>query len=209
MRPISRSFFALALAASVPFCSELNAQSSETPEKIASELRANDRLNGHALKLLTQTGRSYAQARLDLVADTLVAIAISSSAAGRVSGDITAEQRAGNAIKILRRAGAGEGGAPYVGASTKLMRVALSGEPVSTAAALALSSLPNRAQALVDLRRLASLNTYAAPTAVHVLAEDLAPAGLNLLRELYKNGLVTHPLAKARVDALARHYGWN
>ena len=79
----------------------------------------------------------------------------------------------------------------------------------SVAALMAVTSVPGRAQTLEGLREVATLNTYAAPTAVYLLSNDLAPEGLVVLRQLYQSDSVVHPDAKQQLEGIAHHRGWN
>jgi hypothetical protein len=171
---------------------------------------AKPQMQWEAVGVLTQARQAYARPALDTLADTIAAVAIRRSADGTRTGDPQAFSQAGSLVDLLRRAGTGLDGVPYAGAAERLFRIASSDQWVSPQAALALTTLPNRPAALQYLRQLALSDANVAPTAVYLLASDsdTGPAGLAILRQLFNQQLVVHPIAREHLQQLARLHGW-
>jgi len=200
----------LALLALLFAAPTAEAQVRPAPSNVAARLRS-DGNNWEALQILKQAWGPHAPSELDAVADTLVAIAV--TMASRVHSDpadVRARklQAASSAVETLRLAGIGPGAARYIGSPPRLLRIAESGAWTAPAALLALTSQPDTNQTLRFLRQISMQDTYAAPTAVFLLAADMGVEGIDTLRGLYRAGLVVHPLARRQLDAIAAQNRW-
>jgi len=168
--------------------------------EVAALLRQTGR-PGAASRVLAQLDGPLPRERLDSIADTLVAVALS------LRGDdhLTVLTRR-SAVDALLLAGIGEGGVPYAGAPERLLRLAL--ELPSGGALWSLTKMPDRRQALQYMRQVATADHGIAYAAVGHLGRDMGPEGLALLRQLHDQGLVTEEHALRELNALARYHGW-
>lgn len=158
---------------------------------------------GEALEILTQVGGPRPRQTLDAIADTLAEIAIS-----HPGNDIEDVQIRGTAVSTLMHAGMGNGGIPYPGAAERLLRIVETAPRNGGGALYAPTLIPNKAQALQFMRRVAISDSKLAYAAVGHLARNMGPEGLAVLRELHRQGLVSEPLARRDLAAVAKYHGW-
>ncbi len=113
------------------------------------------------------------------------------------------------AINILALAGQAARGTPYQGAPIRLLQIAESDSPNTPEALHALLRMPNRSQALLLLRTAAmSLKPRTAWGAVSILGRETGVEGLEVLRQLYLQGLVTQEWARREMDQIAKYHRW-
>ena len=154
-----------------------------------------------ALMVLTQYRGTESRKKLDALADSLTAIAISET-----RGDVESVETHFRVVEVLARAGEGRVGIAYPGAAERLLRIAQ-----ATGSGGALSSLtrmPDRAQAIQLVRRVAYTETMLGSTAVGHLARDMGPEGLAAARELHEHNFLVGTPARCQLAILASYHGW-
>jgi hypothetical protein len=181
----------------------------------AAEVAASLRGHGHAsgaLWVLTQAFRPQPRQKMDEIADSLVAIAVSFPGM-----DLRSVQTRGAAQSTLLLAGKGEGGTmgtrsavPYVGAADRLMLMAGTAQDVGIrgAALQSLTELPDKTRLLPFLRQVATSQNRVAWVAVSLLTDETGPEGHAIARELFLKRLVTQPTALEMLARAAGGYGW-
>ena len=176
---------------------------------IARHIRATGR-SGQAPNVLRQRWGPQPAPLLNAVADSLVAIAV---AFGKASDNgRTSQEAASTAISSFLLAGASEGdGVPYRGAAVRLGKIVADGDVgVTGGAVFALTRIDDRRAGLAELARIARFpDNPAAYTAVHFLARQTGPEGLEALRLAWRRGEITQPLALRLVQSVAWHAGWS
>jgi hypothetical protein len=187
--------------------SGLEGQQQTDPPFVAARLSRSGNYHA-AVRILTQPPPlAYPSDQLRVIADTLVAIAVSASeradAATRDSASIYLRTASG-IVEAFRMAANGELGAPYAGAVESLIRVAQAGAPVSAEAVYHIALLPNKAQNLDRLRLIAMGNSkYGALAAVEMLmrTDRAGPEGPSVLCDLYRQQLIIERVAKDAAGA--------
>jgi hypothetical protein len=204
----------VAVAALFTVSSQLRSQqpsANPTGSEVAALLRAHGN-SWWAVSVLTQARGPQPIERLDEIADSLVAIAVSFP--GMDFRGVTTRSAA---LSALASAGMGESGVvgmghatPYAGAADRLMRIAEDGGDVGLRAAAlwSLTKLPNKSKLLPFLRQVAESQNSAAFSAVTLLAQETGPEGRSMARELYLNGQITEPVAKHVAASFAGAYQW-
>lgn len=195
---------------------DLAAQEVRSANEVASALRMNARGSiRDAREVLQQVHAKYTAAELDAVADVLTEVVISNDLrAGDVRSEADVRTRrhtSGEALAVLRSAATGNDGVRYAGAAVKLLEIAKADVYYSPGAALSLADLPDREEALEYLRQVVVADTRASADAVRALkSEEIAPDGLEVLREVYEHDLdsVTNVLGRDVIEAVAYHEGW-
>lgn len=162
--------------------------------------------------VLTQAYVTAPRSRLDSIADTLTHIAIT------FPGDDAKAARTRRAAEhALSLAGSGRIGVdsggkvvPYAGAASRLMRIVQNAQDpgIRARALTSMLLLPDTAQRLPTLRKVATSRNGVAVTAVEILNLTSGPEGLEVLRELRRKGLVTEPNARRYLDRAASARGW-
>ena len=154
--------------------------------------------------VLVQARSPQAQAKLDAVADSLVAFVLSHQ-----TGD-GRHRAASSAVSALRRSGSGEmGGVLYAGAADRLLRIAENAVVGTRAEALfAISKLANQATARSYLSRVATSRNGVAYGAVGLLGREMGPEGRAELRRVFEAGLIVDERALQEVYPIARYYNW-
>lgn len=183
-----------------------------TAAQVAHSLRTKGNLLGARAVLTQARGRRNAQ-ETDEMADTLVAIASTYSAPG--AKGVSVRLAALNALLAAGRGNTGiddgSGGVPYVGAPSRLKRLAETAQDAGTrsAAVYALVRLPDSVAHFSFLGHVAATaRDEVAQTAATLLVNDLGPAGRAVARDLWVKGLVTQWSARNTLDGGAQKYGW-
>jgi hypothetical protein len=159
------------------------------------------------LPALLQFHRDYPTSELDVLADSMVAIAVDYYPRG--GAQAVQVLRAVRGILVSAMQWEGPRGVAYAGASDHVVALAYGlegrGGTVGT-----LSRIPDRAEAMEHLRRFASADYLAALQAVEILADETfgGAEGLAILRDLYDQDLVTEPNARRQLAAVAAARGW-
>lgn len=203
---------------------EAQAQAVETrptAAELMQRLRIEDK-RVHVVQILNQRYTTYPEAYLDEIADSLAALAVTMGARGDLEGLTAARE----AVSILFDAGGRDAGilvsgklvrdeTPYRGAAERLMRIVEHPDTdagIRAGALTALCGMPDRERTIEYLRSVAVSENPVADLAVRILGGWLGPRfeleRLDLLRELYREGLVTEPRALMQLEAYADHYGW-
>ena len=212
MRTIIYTLFILSWIAEGTILRLTAQQTPITAEVISERVRTGGLVD--AAQALTQKSGTRSQRELDVIGDALVAFALSASNIARTStGEEATRNRdlASAAVSVLRDAARDpRGGMPYLGAAERLERIASGPERVGVEAVVALVFLPDKSQALDRLRHIATLDVYAAPTAVSLLNQPFhtGPEGLAVLQQLCLEGRVAHAIAKDDLDRIAAVHGW-
>ena len=210
--PRDRGFLSalIALALVVP-AGALGAQERPGPLELAAGLRAQVAETGGpmygVMPALVQLWREHPASELDVLADSMVAIAVDY----HPRGDAQAVAVLGAVEGILMSAMRWEEprGVPYAGASDRIVALAYRlegrGGTIRT-----LTVIPDRTEALEHLRHFAVSDHSTAEQAVAILAEEAfgGAEGLAILRGLYDQGLVTEPRARRQLGAVAAARGW-
>ncbi|MDP1860704.1 MAG: hypothetical protein Q8K82_18655 [Gemmatimonadaceae bacterium] len=210
----SRHGATIAVVVALVATSELRSQTvSREPNaaEVATLLRGHGHATG-ALAVLTQARGRQPQQKMDEIADSLVAIAVSFPGM-----DLRGAQTRGAAQATILLAGMGSSGivgidhaVPYVGAADRLMRIAETAEDVGMrgGALSGLTQLPNKTRLLPFLRHVAMSQNVVAWKAVTLLTEETGPEGRAIARELYREGRVTQPTAREMLVRAAGAYRW-
>lgn len=185
--------------------------SDPSPAEVASLLRTSGD-PGAALSVLTQARGAQAQKKMDEIADTLVAIAISLPGSDQRSTSTRAIAQA-----TLLQAGLGmtgivgiDRGIPYSGATDRLMRLVETAQDVGIrgASLFALTQLPAERQLLPFLRKVATSQNPVAYRALTILTEETGTEGRAIARELYLSGGIVQPIAREMLEHFAAMYKW-
>jgi hypothetical protein len=102
-------------------------------------------------------------------------------------------------------------GEPFMPAISHLRMVIFEGRN-RTARSMSLTTLAwhaPRDTSLAILREAATLNDSVAFSALDILVGELGDAGLDMVRELYMQGLVVDPSARRLLNWMAQRNGWN
>jgi hypothetical protein len=112
------------------------------------------------------------------------------------------------ALHAINAAAEGRGGAVYPGAADRLLRIAETATDVGLrgGALLGLTRMPNKEQALQNLRRVAISQNKAAQATLQLLRGSMGPPGIAMLKELYAQGLVTEPMAHELLNVYAKEW---
>jgi hypothetical protein len=181
----------------------------------AAEIAAMLRTRGEAyaaVPVLTQVQSPQSRKRMDDIADSLVAIAVSFPGNDRRA--ITTRTAA---LLTLVKAGRGSSGVvgieratPYAGAADRVMQIAEMAKDVGIRAAAldGLVGFANKAKYLPFLQQIATSRGSAALKAVTLLTMETGPEGQAVARALYRDGKVTEARAKEMLEGAAETYGW-
>lgn len=206
-----RLFLTIAVWCTLGLTAGLDAQVRRpTPKDVASRLRAKGN-TWEALQILTQAWGPYPAAMLDMVADTLVAIAISKSVFPAVEGDDSRVENllfAQAAVETLALSARPDSGLAYTGARSRLLRIAEADAWVAPGAVYSIAKLTDQASAIEALRHVAIRDAYAANVAIDILEREFGQAGIGILRNLYMEDLVVRPIARRRLLDIASMRGW-
>lgn len=148
-------------------------------------------------EVLLQVNAQYSPAELDRVVAALEEVATTS----------TDQEAVALAVEILGDAAADTTHTRYAPAADALLRIAKAGG--ETGAAWELAALPDRARARQHLRSVAEAEPSAERSvAVLNLANYMGPEGIEILHELYRQGLVKGGTGECHLEILANNEGW-
>jgi hypothetical protein len=161
---------------------------------------------GVASQILGQRIGAHSQQAREALADSLAELAM----AYRLGDELLRRRAAGAAVSALGIAGSSLEPVPFVPAFDRLARIVEQGPNVGIRAG-ALWTMPrlhHQAPVLPFLRRIATTDDQLAHNAVELLALEMGPPGLAVLRELYRSGTVVDARARSRLLGLAEDHGW-
>lgn len=183
-------------------------------QEVANRLRAQaerGRMEHNAVLALLQLSRSHPPEELQALADSIMAVGIDLATQEGPDG-YTIGTMAANALitaATWRPDREGGRGIPYPPAADRVVEMAYRLPGGDVRVLNRVRSIIGDEQWVSHLRQLATSDlTPGAARAVVELEED-APGGIDILRELYEEDLVTEPRARWRLQQLANARGWS
>jgi hypothetical protein len=173
--------------------------------QIAAALRSLERTTISPWSSLRQINRAHSAARLDSIADSVVAYILDY----RPEGPIPLT-RARGVLSQFNLAGSSLAEIPYAGSAARLLRIAESAAEAGlrAGAVRGLSINHNPVLARRFLVRLAISEGDVAEWAVMHLGLSMGPEGLADLETLYRAGTVRQSNARRNLEAEAERRGW-
>jgi hypothetical protein len=147
--------------------------------------------------------RAWPRARLDALADSLVAIATA-------DGPLVETQRQAWAARgALRSAGSDSAPVPYAGAFDALVRIYHGNEPLRAGTLSAMTRLVDQDPVFRFFIEVATSDDTTAHRGLTLLLDEFGPEGEAAVHQLYREGQVTQPLAVRVLNRIAYHRGWD